>query len=479
MKEVGVLNRGSAVERQIRTKLSKVSMGKVVRSVLLACAALIISSSPAMAQAGRLDATFGVGGVFTDTAGVLGTAVAVQSNGKIVVGGEVGFEAAVLRLNANGALDSTFGSGGAASITFPGDLFDGARVVGLAIQSDGKIVAGISNFNQGFGPLFLLARLNVNGSLDNTFGSGGVVETQIGPVGGSFGGVASVLALQPDGKILLAGQNAEPEGASGVIARYDANGQLDNTFGSGGIVATPVAAPTAIALQPDGKILLASGGTVVAFDATNPGVSLNQVAGTVSRYNSNGSLDTSFGISGQVASVAAAGAIVVEKDGVCSSTCKIVVAGTVTTSLNINNGNGFGFGVIRYNTDGIVDRTFGQAGAASTSFTPSEPEATPFALAIQSNGDILAAGTAGQPGNPVFVTQADFALARYTAGGVADTTFGSSGEVTTAFGTNLAAIYAVALQSDGKIVAVGGSLQNLQNPGGKAGGIVVARYLGQ
>jgi uncharacterized delta-60 repeat protein len=216
------------------------------------------------------------------------------------------------------------------TISFPGDDFGGAQVIGLAIQSDGKIVAAISNFVQGFGPLFIVARLNVNGSLDPTFGSGGIVETQVGPSGGSFGAIASVLALQPDGKILLAGQNSEATGASGAIARYDANGQLDDTFGGGGI-------------------------------------------------------------------------------------------------------------------------------AVSFSLNPAQPDATLFALALQSNGDIVAAGSATNS-TPFSPLAADFALARYTSNGGLDTTFGSGGKVTTAFGNNQASIYALALQSHGKIVAVGTSI---------------------
>jgi uncharacterized delta-60 repeat protein len=457
MNELGVLTRTFAVGRQVRMQKSKVKLGTVVRSALLACTALIVSSSPAMAQAGKLDPTFGVGGIFKGNAGILAAATAVQSDGKIVVGGQIAPEAAVVRLTAIGTLDTSFGSGGTVSISFPGDDFGGATVIGLAIQSDGKIVAGISNFQQGFGPLFILARLNVNGSLDSTFGSGGIVATQVGPSGGSFGAAASVMALQPDGKILLAGQNAEPTGASGAIARYDANGQLDDTFGSGGVAATSVAAPTAIALQPDGKILLAAGGSAIAFTGIAPSVGLAQVAGIISRYNANGSLDTSFGVSGQVASVVVAGALAVQTQGGCSSNCKILVGGTVTTSLNINNGNNVGFGLVRYNSDGSVDATFGQGGAVATSFAPTEPNATSFALALQSNGDIVAAGSAAS-NRPFSPPAADFALARYTSNGALDTTFGSGGEVTTGIGNSPASVFALALQSNGRIVAVGTSI---------------------
>lgn len=96
---------------------------------------------------------------------------------------------------------------------------------------------------------------------------------------------------------------------------------------------------------------------------------------------------------------------------------------------------------------------------------------------LQKNGDIIAAGTAGQPGSATVVTQADFALARYATAGALDTTFGSGGKVTTAFGANQAGIYALALQSDGKIVALGSSLEG--SAGGQVAGLVVARYLAQ
>jgi uncharacterized delta-60 repeat protein len=466
MKGVVVSKHTSVLARQIRLEVKKIKLKTTACGALLACA-LIASSSPTRAQAGNLDPTFGVAGVFTDGAGefnntgTFGTAVALQSDGKIVAGGQIGFSTGVIRLNSNGTLDSTFGTGGTVTSILGGN--DGnCQVIGLAIQSDGKIVVGISNLQQGFGPMFIVARLNVNGSLDATFGSGGVVETQIG----EFGAAASALALQPDGKILLAGQAA--------MARYDADGQLDSTFGTGGLATTLVGAPTAIALQPDGKILLTAGGSVVAFVGT-PGVSLNQVAGILARYNTNGGLDTGFGVSGQAATLPAAAAIAVQTGNGCTSTCPILVAGSLG-SLSINDGNGFGFGVIRYNSNGSVDGAFGQAGATTTGFTP---DATPFALAIQSNGDIIAAGTAGQPAVGQFPTHADFALARYTGSGTSDSTFGFAGKVTTAFGTNQATIYALAIQNDDKVVAVGSSLNSAPNPGGVPGGLVVARYLMQ
>ena len=437
------------------------------RAALLVGAALVCSSNLAMAQAGGLDITFGTGGVFTDSAGEFnnsgtsGDVVAVQSDGKIIAAGTIGFAAGTVRLNTNGTLDSSFGTGGTVTINFPGSNEGPAQVIGVAIQADGKIVVGISNLNADANPLFILARLNPDGSLDTSFGSGGVVETQIGPFGSA---AASVFALQSDGKILLAGSSA--------MARYNTTGQLDGTFGSGGIAAIAAASPTAMALQPDGKILIAAGGALPA-SLTAPVVGLASPAGVISRYSTSGNIDTTFGISGQTASVAAASAIVVQIAAGCVSTCKILVAGTVVSSLSVG-GNDTGFGLVRYSNNGNVDTSFGKRGGVITGFAPVKTLASAYALVLQTNGDIVAAGSAGQPSG---AQGDDFALARYSSSGVIDPTFGSSGKVTTAFGTNAAAIYGLAVQSDGKIVAAGLSLQSGQS--GQVGGLVVARYLGQ
>jgi hypothetical protein len=112
------------------------------------------------------------------------------------------------------------------------------------------------------------------------------------------------------------------------------------------------------------------------------------------------------------------GAIAIQTEGGCSSGCKILVGGTVVTSLSVNNGNGSGFALVRYSGTGSVQNHFRRSRSRGYQPHSTEPDATPFALAIQSNGDIIAAGTACQPGgNPAFVTQADFAMAWYSSNG--------------------------------------------------------------
>jgi uncharacterized delta-60 repeat protein len=433
------------------------------------CAALVCTSTLAMAQAGSLDTTFGTGGVFIDSAGLFnnagttGAVVAIQADGKILAGGQIGFAAAVVRLNTNGTLDNSFGTGGTVIISFPGSNNGPAQVIGIAVQSDGKILAGISNASADDNPLFILARLDSNGSVDTTFGTAGVVETEVNP---PFGAPLDVMALQPDGKILLAGSSA--------MVRYETTGQLDATFGISGIATILAASPTAIALQPDGKILIADGGASVA-NIQEPGPGFASPAGVLSRYNANGVVDNTFGIFGQAASVAAGSAIAVLTQNGCVSTCDILMGGT---SL-VNNGTGFG--IVRFSSTGSIETTFGRGGGAITSFSAAflattNRFASAFALSLPANGEIVAAGAAGPPSGAPAQASA-FALARYASTGILDNAFGSGGKVTTAFGNNTAGIYAIALQSDGKIVVVGSSQHLVQ--GNQAGGLVVARYRSQ
>src|SRR6202167_5105760 len=176
--------------RNFRINLSSTQLCRVVLAIVFAAA-----STFALAQAGQLDPTFATGGIFSDgtIGGGFATTVALQSNGQIVVGGQIGTqsgdEGGVIRLNTNGALDTTFGTKGVVTIQFgEGDVV----VIGVAIQSNGQIVVvgtGLPGGGQ-------LVRLNTNGSIDTTFGTNGVVTLTITP---------GVLALQSNGEILVAG----------------------------------------------------------------------------------------------------------------------------------------------------------------------------------------------------------------------------------------------------------------------------------
>ena len=385
---------------------------------------LAAASTIAAGQAGKLDSTFGQNGLFLDPFnGATGsaTAVAVQTDGKIVVAGEKGGQnttaakGIVVRLTTDGKLDDSFGTAGVVSIKF-GSI--DSTTDGMAIQSDGKIVVSGHGIGAGNG---LVARLDTDGSLDTTFGSGGFIVL--------FPNGPGPLVIQSDGKIVMAG------GASGKLAllRFTTSGQLDTTFGTGGVVALAFAGN--LRLQPDGKFLVAGGGLLA-------------------RYNTNGTLDMTFWTAGQAATLASP-AFALQSNG------DVVTAGGIVTKASLN-GNFSGFGLSRVGTNGVIDAMFGTRGNVVTSF-PGFQSASASSIVIQSNGDLVAGGTAASSNH------ASFALARYLSTGKLDTTFGIGGLVTTGFGATAANISALALQSDGKIVAAGTD---------GAGDLVVARYLG-
>jgi uncharacterized delta-60 repeat protein len=412
-----------------------------MKQLLVLIVLSILLSTMVMAQAGQLDSNFATNGIFsfsltTNNGSVnQANAVALQADGKIVLGGQAGNQGGLLRLNTNGTLDKNFGSGGVVTSNFGIDI---DQIVGdIAIQPDGKILAAATGLPSGF----VVGRFNANGSVDKSFGTNGFASANAAG--------AHLLALQTDGKILVVGS---------ALARFESNGQLDTSFGSAGLapLVAPFSSASAIALQSDGKILIASGGFPPAPVINGP-----PSTGSLARYNTDGSLDKKFGISGQAASVALPSAVAVQSDG------KVVVAGTITSKLAVA-GNSTGFGLVRYNSNGSIDTSFGTRGGVVTGF-PSTNLTGAFALAIQSNGDIVAAG---ESGNVINFTQLSesFALVRYLNSGHLDTTFGSGGLVTTNFGNNAVAfVTALAVQNDGKIVAVG------SNGGGS---IEAARYLG-
>jgi len=404
---------------------------------LLAATSLLLISIHASAQAGQLDASFASGGIFaTTTTKSTANAVAIQSDGKIVVAGTGllgdNFSDALIRLNTDGSLDTSFGTGGVANVPPPG----GGNTFGflaLAIERDGRIVAAAANFAS-TGAIVQVARVETNGTLDTSFGSGGFTSSTAIPFVTS-----GALALQPDGKVVV---------AAGVMARFTATGQLDTTFGNGGIASLVNSTPTQIALQSNGRLLVASGEAARLVFQAQPAAQ----PGTISRYYSNGSLDTTFGSAGTVASVAAASALLLQPDG------KIVVAGALTSKLNVPpTVNDVGFGIVRYSPNGAIDRTFGNGGVAIADFGVNAPVSGAFAVAIQTNGDLVAAGAASGKLVSNSVTSS-FGLARFTSSGQLDTSFGKGGTViTTVASGQFSWITGLAIQSDGKIVAAGTS----------------------
>jgi uncharacterized delta-60 repeat protein len=296
----------------------------------------------------------------------------------------------------------------------------------LAIQSDGKIVvAGHGNFPEWN---FTLARYNHNGSLDTSFGTGGKVRTLVGSRSW-----ANALAIQSDGKIVVAGFSSNGSNYDFALVRYNPNGSLDTSFGTGGKVTTDFNSSNdiaaSLAIQSDGKIVLAghSGGSPSHF--------------ALARYNPNGSLDTSFDGDGKLTTAfsvvesSLASALAIQSDG------KIIAAGYYA---NVGNRN---FALVRYNPNGSLDTSFDSDGKVTTDFNSSSDIAA--SLAIQNDGRIVVAGTSASSLN------ADFALARYNLNGSLDTSFGTGGKVTTDFNSGNDTAYDLAIQSNGRIVVAG------------------------
>jgi uncharacterized delta-60 repeat protein len=416
------------------------------RGAVLVCAALLVSSALSMAQAGSLDPTFGTGGIVTTPNTGTAVAMAIQSDGKILVAGSVSLGGGALRLaryNTNGSLDSAFGSGGIVSNN------DGPAF-GMALQSDGKIVVGAIGTEESLNVL----RFDSNGSLDATFGTDGTASfTQFGLF---FTPTAGGVVVQANGDIVVA---ANPAFSGSVLLRLLTNGQLDSSFGTGG-AAGLLFNPQTLVLLSSGKFLVVNGGPSGICCSL---LSASSVSTT--RYNSSGSLDTTFGVNGQAPTQGLTSAIVPLSNG------KIVMAGALFTAAPAVGGIApQGFALVRDTSDGTIDGSFGTRGGVVTPF-PENAYSAALAVAVQSSGDVVAAGETAA-NSPAFGPEpASFALARYTSTGQLDTTFGTGGLVTTAFGTNTAFVSALAIQSDSKIVAVGSS--------GTGNGFTLARYLGQ
>ncbi len=406
----------------------------------LAVATVAVLANAAFALPGDLDPTFGDAGfAFTEVQPGGSTSrahgVAVQPDGRIVVGGTTSVaggsldDFAVARYDSVGSLDETFGTGGLVVTEFaPAQRDNGEAMV---VQPDGKIIlvgsvgdAALSFWN------LALARYETDGSLDPTFDSDGLQTTVVPGLDSS----ALAVALQPDGKIVVGG-SARPGGGPNLdflVARYDATGTLDASFGSGGIATISVDPLSdvvrAIAVQADGKIVAVG----YAGDAGNWNFAL-------ARFDANGTLDASFGSGGTVVHDVGGGAdllygVALQSDG------KIVAVGTGEDS---SPGE---FVVTRYDTTGVLDPTFDADGLAFSTFSPTTNRAN--AVTIRHDGVIVAAGTSGNATD-------GFVVAQYLSDGSLDTSFSGDGWALPVVGSGPSEAESLVLQPDGKIVLAG------------------------
>lgn len=390
-----------------------------------------------------LDPAFGTNGKVTTSLSFdddLAIGLVVQPDGKIVIGGSAfGFGAdsdfGIARYNSNGTLDTSFDFDGTVINDFD---FDEDSINDLVLQPDGKVIAvgrSLNSFDADSD--FAIARYNTNGSLDSTFGFGGLTLYDFN-FDFEFDEAVSTV-LQPDGKLVVGGTATIAAGSiidqDFAVTRFNSDGSLDTSFGSSGEVSTDFGfgndAVTKLLRQPDGKILLLG-------EAEN---AAGNIDFALARYDANGNLDTSFGTSGTTAldfNGDDDGVI----DAILQTDGKIVAVGKATTNGNAN------FSIARYNSDGTLDTSFGTGGKATLDFNGGADAAS--SAVIQPDGKIVVVGTAGTG------SVSNIGIARYNSNGALDTNFGTGGKWTTNFSDGAIAGRAV-LQADGKLLITGGA----------------------
>ncbi len=397
----------------------------------------------ALAAPGDVDVTFGgTGTVMTDFAAASdeGRGVAIQPDGKIVVAGHAttgaGVDFAVARYLPSGTLDTGFGSGG--KVTTPiGSGADYGR--SMVLQPDGKIVVAGYAAN-GVDDDFALVRYQADGALDATFGSGGKVTTAMG----SGEDRAIAVVLQADGRIVLAGFSGVGGAYDYAVARYQADGTLDASFGAGGKVITPVGTDAdwayGMAVQEDGKIVVGGESRVTI---SGGGATLRY---SLVRYLADGTLDGSFGSGGVMVSTVGGRnmCLALQADG------RIVMAG-------YTQGAGGGVRLARFDASGALDGSFGGAGIVDTRSPGGSNPQVARSVVVQGDGKIVIGGgggnaDAGGNGGPT-VGFGSFLVARYNATGVLDPGFGTGGRTTVPAGGGSA--LGMAVGADGKIVLAG------------------------
>ena len=344
---------------------------------------------------GTLDITWaansalGAGKVMTPIGSgyALATTIALQSDGKALLAGRCVIVICMLRYNADGTLDASFGNSGTILSSVQSESADA-----MAVQPDGKIVL-VGKCVNSFLNQFCALRYNANGTPDTSFNNTGKIVTTI-----SGGSEAKAVAMQTDGKILVAGWCWNGSNYDFCALRYNANGTLDTTWAAGSAIGAGKAQTAigssndhanAMALQPDGKVVLA-GNCIVATPSSFCAL----------RYNTNGTLDLSFGSGGTVVTAVGDDArvfgVVVQPDG------KIVLAGYCDVGGNRD------FCALRYHGNGVVDTTFGNNGVVITGIGVSADGA--LAVALQPDGKLLLGGQC------IGAVNTDFCVARYDGG---------------------------------------------------------------
>lgn len=396
------------------------------------------------AQSGDVDPTFGINGKTVTGFGTnrnTANAVAFQPDGKFIVGGSYisnrgDSDWAIVRYAADGTLDPAFGNDGKIVTGFVDLNNDSNSLHSLYVLQDGKILALGASGKTGFPPKLIVVRYHANGTIDTGFANNGRLSSQLIP----FTDFGSKLVFQPDGKFLLTSCKqypADPNYHLGV-ERYTADGVLDTAFGTNGLAATSfgtgLSAPTAIALQADGKIVVAG-----KYQPTNS----RQWA--IARFNADGTPDAGFDGDGK-ALTAFGGAVLSEAMEVAVGTDgKIKVAGVVYGATR-------SFALVQYNANGSLDASFGTDGKAMSAFTDVYDGIR--SVTRQADGKYLVV----MKSDNFALTASDLRLRRYNGNVSPDSDFGTNGEVSTTFGTGTNGARSAGVAPGGKIVLVGESI---------------------
>lgn len=408
--------------------------------------------------AGTLDETFGDGGILWlkyPTSAAL--TVAMQADGKILVGGVTNGSSgsfAVVRLLANGTPDPSFGNNGLSERSVAGNK--NPEIHALAVQADGRIVgAGQIRFT---GQEFDIAVLRylADGGADPSFGDGGLVTTDFS----ARSDTANSVLVQPDGRIIVAGRSLGAVAGSGdfALVRYNSDGSLDTTFGSGGKVLADIHGTT----ENGGFAALAAGARIAVGGysyATNSNSSRLDLS--LAMLKTDGTLDTAFADGGTFVTNFGGAASVLDQNVnsvAIDATGRVLLSGTY----------GSDFGTARLTSAGSLDSTFGAGGAVVTDFDGRGDNA--FSVLVQEDGRIVVAGLGTPAGSSEWTMQ----VARYQTNGTLDPTFGMGGQtVTTPAATTSYATRGAALTGCG-VVVVGAWGYDLTTVGDNAMG--VAKY---
>jgi uncharacterized delta-60 repeat protein len=368
---------------------------------------------------GMLDPTFGAGGVVdinvSPDGGAGAAAVVLQPDGKTVLAGGLGINSSsgfgLFRLTTAGDLDTGFGDGGIAGTFF---AIAGGWAEAVALAPDSRVLVGGRVYLTSTADDFAIARFSPGGALDGTFGDGGVAFAGFGS---PFRGYVDSIDVLPDGHVLVAGVRGSTllgDPVDYAVAKFNPNGSLDTSFGTGGKVMVDVRSTresgAAMAVQPDGKILVAGSSSLPA-----PMVGANL---SVVRLGVNGGLDPSFGAAGKflLASATTGG-------GSAAGTVAVDGAGRIVLGGLIDGPSSLDFAVVRLTPTGALDSTFGSGGVASTDFGGNDDGIRE--IFIQSDGKYLVAGTSRYPITGIWT----YAFARFQPDGTLDPGFGTAGRV--------------------------------------------------